>query len=182
MHLTDEQLNEYLDEAIPNRARVEAHLEACADCAARLAALKTLFAEIESIPPTALTHDLAPAVMRRLNGPRSAAHPVPRWLSLTAGLQAAAALIFAFIAGPFVIEAAAPILPLLPAASLNGVLLEAQAAWTAGLDLLSQLEMPAMPQLPASMDISGFYVMLTLAGAAMFWLVGNGLLLRNQIK
>ena len=39
MHLTDEQLNEYLDNEIVDRAQTELHLFACDDCAARLTAL-----------------------------------------------------------------------------------------------------------------------------------------------
>ena len=36
MHLTDDQLNEYLDEATAERVQIEAHLSSCDECAARL--------------------------------------------------------------------------------------------------------------------------------------------------
>ena len=43
MHLTEEELNEYLDNEIQDRARVELHLSACQECAARLSTLQALF-------------------------------------------------------------------------------------------------------------------------------------------
>jgi len=59
MHLTDEQLNEYLDNEIVDRADIESHLASCGECAARLTALQTLFAELDSLPELELTRDLA---------------------------------------------------------------------------------------------------------------------------
>ncbi len=51
MHLTDEQLNEYLDnESTDERAQIESHLSSCDECAARLSTLQNLFAELESLP------------------------------------------------------------------------------------------------------------------------------------
>jgi anti-sigma factor RsiW len=61
MHLTDEQLNEYLDNETTERAQIETHLASCADCAARLIALQVLFAEIESLPEVELAPTLAHA-------------------------------------------------------------------------------------------------------------------------
>ena len=50
MHLTDVQLNEYLDNETTERTQIESHLSVCDECTARLSALKTLFTEIESLP------------------------------------------------------------------------------------------------------------------------------------
>ena len=80
MHLTEEELNEYLDNEIQDRARAELHLSSCDECAARLATLQALFTEIESLPELALTRDLAAPVMRTVVGAgRScrAAFPAP---------------------------------------------------------------------------------------------------------
>ena len=176
-HLSDELLNEYLDNARAHRAPVEDHIAGCADCAARLAALQTLFAEIESLPEEAFSRDLAATVMPRVRG----ASTLPRWLTLTMGLQAAAALIVIFMAAPFVIEFLSSSMPALQTPSLTGTLIGLQSQWGIWLDTLSQFEMPAMPQVPA-VEVSSLYFLLTLAVASMFWLVGNGLLLRNQIK
>jgi anti-sigma factor RsiW len=181
MHLTDDQLNEYLDGEIHDRARADAHLSSCAGCAARLAVLQTLFAEIESLPEAALTRDLdwrAAPRARPLTGPGVP----PRWFTLTAGLQTAVALAAIILAAPFVIELASSSLPVLKTPSPTELFFQAQSLWISWLDALSQLQLPTVPELPVALQPSGSYFMLTLAGAAMAWLAGNGILLRNQIK
>ena len=98
MHLTDDQLNEYLDYETSERVLIETHLAACAECAARLTALQTLFAEIESLPELELTHSVA----ARFAPTPSLPPQLPRWLTLTATLQAALALVAAILAAPFI--------------------------------------------------------------------------------
>ena len=51
-HLSDEILNEWLDEAVEPSARaaVEAHLAGCQDCAARLDTLRSLFVRLDTLP------------------------------------------------------------------------------------------------------------------------------------
>jgi anti-sigma factor RsiW len=171
MHLTDEQLNEYLDDEVHDRVQIEVHLSSCAECAARLTALQALFAEIESLPEVALTRDLvwrAAPLARPLNNPGV----LPRWFTLTVGLLAA----------PFVIDFASSSLPVLQTSSLTELFFQAQSLWISWLDTLSQLQLPTVPELPVALEPSGLYFMLTLAGTVMVWLVGNGILLRNQIK
>ena len=176
-HLTDEQLNEYLDDETNERETIELHLAGCANCAARLTALQSLFAEIESLPELELTRSLAARV---ISTPSLVTH-LPRWLTLTATLQAAIALIAMIIAAPFV----ASILPAIETPSFTDLLVQLQSQWTAWLDILSRLrsgqafQVPALPQLPV-LQISSLMLGLTLAGASVLWLVGNGLLLRNQ--
>jgi anti-sigma factor RsiW len=101
MHLTDIQLNEYSDnETSPEeRAQIESHLLACEDCAARVTALQTLFAKIESLPELALSRDFASPFTRPSN---LTVPQFPRWLTLTATLQAACALTALVVAAPFV--------------------------------------------------------------------------------
>ena len=67
-HLTDTQLNEYLDNAIDEtiKHKFDAHLQICEDCSARLDELKVLFANIESLPEVNLRRDLSPSVLARL--------------------------------------------------------------------------------------------------------------------
>jgi hypothetical protein len=178
-HLSDELLNEYLDKALEahSRTRADLHLSSCADCAERLAALRALFAEIESLPEAALSRDLAGPVIQRL----SSRNVLPSWLRLTVGLQTAAALIALLVAAPFVIEFASTWLPTLQPPSLGEVFIPFQSQWTSWLDILSQFQLPSPPELPM-FDVSSLVVTLTLAGVSTLWLVGNGLLLRNQIK
>jgi predicted anti-sigma-YlaC factor YlaD len=101
LHLTEEQLNRYLDGEMMDieYAEVAAHLTACAACRAELAALQELFLALDELAPAP---DLVPAVRaclaagrptslwrRRLlpTGQASAA-PWRRWIAIA--LQAAA--------------------------------------------------------------------------------------------
>jgi anti-sigma factor RsiW len=177
IHLSDELLNEYLDDALTDRAPVDEHLAQCADCAARLATLQALFTRLSSLPEASLSRDLAAPVMLRVRGSGF----LPRWLTLTVALQAALALVVLIVAAPFVIEFASSSMPALQPPSLTQTIVEVQSQWMTWLDALSQFEMPTLPVIPAA-DISSLSFLLALAAVSMLWLVGNGLLLKNQIK
>ena len=181
-HLTEAQLNEHLDGEGMDCAQIELHLSSCADCAARLATLRNLFAELALLPDADLSHDLAAAVTRHLGGSGKAFAVVPRWLTLTAGLQVAVALVVTVIAAPYIIDVAVSALPVPQFPPLNDYLIDAQMQWITWLDMLSLLQIPSVPRLPLALDTSGLYFTITLAGTSVFWLLGNGILLRNQIK
>jgi len=174
MHLTEEQLNEYLDNESAERVQIESHLSACDECAARLTALQTLFAEIESLPELELTHSIAARFTLRAT-PSLPVGQLPTWLTLTATLQAALALITVILAAPFIAE----LLPAIETPSLTELFLQLQSQWTAWLDLLAAFQLPTLPEIPV-FEISSLVLTLTLAGVSTLWLVGNGLLLRNQ--
>lgn len=173
MHLTDDQLNEYLDNEIAERVQVESHLASCADCAARLTALRTLFAELDSLPELELTHSLA----SRFTSTGQLTLQLPRWLTLTAISQAAFALIALILAAPFMMN----LLPAVETPSFTDLFFQLQSQWIAWFDVLSTFHFPAIPQLPP-IELSTFALTLTLIGASLLWLVGNGLLLRRQFK
>ena len=173
MHLTDDQLNEYLDNETSERTQIETHLSSCDECAARLSALKTLFAEIESLPEMELTRSVA----ARFAPTPSLPPQLPRWLTLTATLQAALALVAAILAAPFITK----LMPVIQTPSLTEIFLQLQTQWTAWLDTLSTFQLPTLPQLPV-LELPSLFLALTLASVSMLWLVGNGLLLRNQMK
>jgi hypothetical protein len=172
MHLTDNQLNEYLDNETAERAQIESHLDSCDECAARLSTLQALFTELESLPELELTRDLAAPFAPRPSLPAQ----LPAWLSLTVTLQAAVALVALIIAAPFVSQ----LLPALEIPSLSTVFIQLQTQWTTWLDMLSQIQIPTLPTF--SFELSSLYLLSALAVVSVFWLVGNGLLLRNQIK
>jgi hypothetical protein len=172
MHLTDDQLNEYLDHESSERVQIELHLDSCDECTARLSTLQDLFAEIESLPELALTKSLAAPFAPRPSLPAQ----LPAWLSLTVILQAAVALIALVIAAPFAIQ----LLPVVELPSLSDAFIQLQSQWTTWLDMLSQFQLPTFPTI--SFELSSLYLMSALAVVSVFWLVGNGLLLRNQIK
>jgi anti-sigma factor RsiW len=174
-HLTDVQLNEYLDnETIPEeRIRIESHVSMCDQCAARLTDLQALFTEIESIPEVALSRPFAARFTRPVGRPA----PLPRFLTLTATLQAAMALLILTLAAPRLTN----LVPDVETPSLTGTMLQLQRQWITWSDLLSSFQLPTLPQLPA-LEISSFMLTLTLVGLSMLWLLGNGLLLRKQMK
>ncbi len=172
MHLTDDQLNEYLDEATHERAQIESHLDSCDECAARLSTLQNLFTELDSLPELELTRDFAARFFPRPSLPAQ----LPKFLTLTVTLQAAVALTAIILAVPFI----AQFIPVLELASLSNVFIQLQTQWTTWLDMLSQFQFPTVPTF--TFEISSIYLMSALVGVFMLWLVGNGLLLRNQIK
>jgi predicted anti-sigma-YlaC factor YlaD len=177
MHLTDDQLNEYLDNEIKDRTQVELHLSSCEDCAARFAALQALFDDIESLPELAISKSIAAPVTRRVSRRES----LPRSLRLTVTLQAAAAIIAVSIAAPFVEQFISPYLSSLDELSLTDMFLQMQTQWMTWVNMLSQFQVPSLPEIPV-IELSSLSVMLTVIGTSLLWLVGNRLLLRNQMK
>ena len=171
-HISDVQLNEYLDEATNERAQIESHLSSCDECAARLSTLQHLFAEIESLPELALTKSLTAPFMRTVSLPAQ----LPRFLTLTVTLQAAIALVIMIVAAPFVIQ----LMPAIEMPSLSKLFIQLQTQWVTWLDMLSQFQMPTLPTI--SLELSSLYLISAVVGVSMLWLIGNGLLLRNQIK
>jgi anti-sigma factor RsiW len=177
MHLTDEQLNEYLDHEAEDRLQIDLHLSTCEECSRRLAALQNLFSEIESLPDLELSRDLA---ARFVTGSNPAAQ-LPRSLTLTVTLQATLAMIAIVIAAPFVMQFLSPYVSGIPAPSFAELFLQPQSQWMAWLDMLSTFQFPAIPEVPV-IELSSLFMMLTVIGVSLLWLIGNGLLLRNQIK
>jgi hypothetical protein len=173
MHLTDDQLNEYLDHESSKRAQIESHLVSCADCAARLSAFQELFAELDSLPDLELSHSIA----ARFTTQGQLSPQLPRWLTLTATLQGAFALITLILAAPIVVN----LFPSIATPSLTEILLQIQSQWLTLFDIFTNYQLPSMPSLPP-LQIPALTLAFTLVGASVLWLVGNGLLLRKQIK
>jgi len=180
-HISDVQLNEYLDNESTESASIEAHLSSCAECAARLTALQALFTEIESLPELELTQPNA----ARFTPAPNLIPQLPRWLTLTAVLQVVFAFAVLIFITPFVLN----LLPDVQTPSINDVVRQLQSQWIAMLESLSTLRLASeqafqtlsLPQVPV-FEISTLALTLTLAGASLLWLVGNGLLLRKQTK
>ncbi|MBL8103017.1 MAG: hypothetical protein JNM02_10835 [Anaerolineales bacterium] len=173
MHLTEEQLNEYLDEATTERVQIEEHLSSCDECAARLSTLQNVFTELDSLPELELTRDLAAPFTLRPSLPAQ----LPKFLTLTAFLQAAIALVALIVAVPFV----SVLLPQIELPSFTKLFFQIQTQWTVWLDQLSTLALPTFQpiNLP-TLEMSS--LLFTLAGVSVLWILGNGLLLRNQMK
>ena len=178
MHLTDEQLNEYLDNETMERASIEAHLSSCGECAARLTALLALFDEIESLPELELTRLIA----TRFTPTPNLLPQLPRWLTLTVTLQAALAVIAIVLATPYVKQLLEPYLHIYIAASLNDVLLSLQLNFLAWMQSLGSITLPKIPlhifTLPTSFTPS--ILALSLLGMIVVWVLGNWWLLRRK--
>ena len=173
MHLTDVQLNEYLDNETANRAEIETHLDSCDECAARLSDLQTLFADLDSLPEVTLSRDIA----ARFRPSPSLAPQLPRWLTLTATLQAAAALVALIVAIPFF----SVMIPQIETPSFTTWLFGIQSIWASWLDALSNYQLPItqFPNLTTyPVELSTLFIALAIV--SIFWIFGNGLLLRNQ--
>lgn len=176
-HISDVQLNEYLDHEADDRTQIELHLSTCKDCSARLAALQDLFAEIESLPELELSRDLA---ARFVPDPNPSAK-LPRSLTLTVTLQAVLAMVAIVVAAPFVMQSLSPYVAGIPAPSFAELFLQLPNQWAGWLDMLSTFQFPAIPEIPV-IELSSLFMMLMVIGVSLLWLIGNGLLLRNQMK
>ena len=173
MHLTDGQLNEYLDEETTEYALFELHLASCDACAARLAALRDLFVEIESLPETELTQSIAERLV--LDPMRTSS--LPAWLTPAVIVQIFVAWIAVLLAAPFL----SGLLPAVEIPSLTGIWLQLQSQWATWLGFVSAFQFPPMPRVPVP-GIPNLILILILAGISLLWLMGNGLLLRKQGK
>lgn len=92
-HLTDETLNDYADGVLPVQARLvaDAHLEACASCAAELEAIVRMTMRLRSLPSSIEPHrDLRPAIRSRIAAATQEAVPAGfrqrRWMLAAAVL------------------------------------------------------------------------------------------------
>lgn len=174
MHLTDEQLNEYLDTESTDRVQIESHLSSCEECTARLTALKILFNELESLPEIPLSRSLVPRLTPQ-------APAFPGWLARTATLQAVFVLIALLTTAPLMMELISPYFSNVQVPSFAELFLELQSLWVGSLDIFSRIQVPTLPAVPI-VELSSLVVVFTLIGVSILWLVGNGLLLRNQAK
>jgi hypothetical protein len=199
-HLTDEALNEYLDAAPRDRpVSAGAHLAGCAACAARLAALRLLFEQLDALPAVRLERDLAAAVLQSLPEPRLPAAAPPlrrralRWLSFA---QLAAAALLSAIGWPFAaayletLDALGPDLDagLAQAISQAQALLAAvlapsataERAWAGARAWLAEYS-AALDQAWPLAALPPLETALALVAVALAWAVGSALLLRGPL-
>src|SRR5688572_33207425 len=103
-----EQLSEYVDDdlSLRERARIEAHLSECPECARLVDDLRAVVAAAQSFEDMPPARDLWPAIAdrleRRSEGPRIVpieSRREPRRLSFSVALPAEASLAIALLAG-----------------------------------------------------------------------------------
>jgi hypothetical protein len=95
------RLSEYLDGELPEseRATLEAHLRACADCRATLEQLRRVVARAQALDDRPPTADLWPAIARHVGVVSLDARRARRRLSFTVPQLAAAAVALALLSG-----------------------------------------------------------------------------------
>lgn len=88
-HLTDMQLNEYLDDMLAEaeKTAVEAHLRQCESCRVQLQQLQVVFAALDEVAAVELPVDVETAVLQNL----PAAAPTPTWVWALIAMELAAA-------------------------------------------------------------------------------------------
>ena len=168
-HLSENDLNEYIDEVLLDAARkkVETHLEACRQCQERLAGLEKVGRLLASLPQVQPVPDLQAAVRgaivvhpQRLGFGWKVVLAVQGGVLLAVGLLSARSLV-----------GWAPLL----------------GAWEvlAGQCLALQVQLPRLtlslpsgfPSMPGVAVLPA--VLALLAGGALLWAAGNALLLRG---
>jgi|GEM_PF-504879 len=187
-HLDDVLLNEYLDDSLERSARtdVEVHLAHCPDCATRLMELRTLFADLESLPDLRLERDLTPtvlAVVRRRSRPQPFADsPVLRLIFV---LQAVVALSLLGLAAPLVAQRFQPLITFqfggqvsLALTNLSATLSESWSALLTSVQSLMTESAALVQPIQTSPLVSEAGLMICLTAVFLLWLLGNGLLLR----
>ncbi len=190
-HLSDETLNEFLDQALEGsvRSAAAAHLEACAACSARMQMLSAVFSDLADLPPAPLARDLRAGVLAAVRAQRPAklrpiADPHQPAFKVIFGLQLLAAVALFGFAWPFVAGLTHPEQYLGAAwnqgtvtAAWAGARLEFSGLWPAFQAWLTTAAQTTWPLMAVWQPAAAG---LVLAAAGLFWLLGNALLLRPR--
>ena len=187
-HLDDFTLNEYLDFALDESARAEAatHLQACADCRARLEELQMLFTELEDLPEAHLEHDLTPGILVRL--PRKEPARTTRTWTRAFAAQLGVVIGFFFWLGMQIVplirtpQSVLSNLPTIEIRTLLMRLLSLQISIPEFQFPVFNYQIPTINfQLPTlSIQISTANVIALAISTLLFWVVGNVILLRGR--
>jgi hypothetical protein len=180
-HVTDVQLNEYLDRETSSEGRVqiEAHLALCDECTVRLTALQALFAEIESLTELELSKPLVVP----LRPPSSLLAPqLPRWITLALTLQAFAALFAIVFILPLVTQYLGPVVQAVSVPTLRDVLVEIQMYFGRWMQVMQSFQPPTIPVeiFTPPEGLSPTLLSVSLSGIFFLWLIGNWWLLRKR--
>lgn len=167
-HLTETQLNEYLDGELAGDEQnaAEAHLVACPDCRAALGELRALAAAVESLPEAPLPRDLASLALTQLPPPRLALG----WKLVLAAQAGSALGLLLLVVANLLSNLRLPVLSNLPALALP----------------LIQLPLPTFSSLlpPSSFvsHLSSFEILFLAASALLLGGLGNAVLLRGRLE
>jgi hypothetical protein len=182
-HLTEEQLNEYLDNSLEaaELARMGAHLSGCPDCRARLAALQSLFQVLAALPEATPGHELTSSVLKALPNGSSGLG----W-RLAFSMQAGLSIGFLLLFSPFLASRIAGIFPgLIAQLAVPEVKFPNPIEFHFGLPDV-RLPYPPHPfslALPVAVTHANFSIWLLLGIAAvLLFVVGNFSLIFHNIS
>lgn len=175
-HLTDSQLNEYLDHALTASVRDEAgaHLRSCAECRARLDEIQFVFTSLAELPEARIAYDLSAAVLSRLPQKQSRVWDPFFPAQLGAALGALLWLstqITKFIPTDF---------SALHFPQFTIPTLQFPALYSLFSNLYSLLYSPLPALNLPTFQLSTFQLAITSISVFALWVIGNATLLRNR--
>lgn len=185
-HLNEEILDSYLDAAIDQATRIEVdtHLATCPECAARLEALRSVFAVLEELPEVSLARDLSVGVVMAIKAKPVARPVLAPAIRVVFVAQALLALVVVAVALPLGMQFVETLSDFeLPVATLTSLIPSFQVGFSLpSPEALIPSNVFALPtQLPVA-EFSTLAMTIGLAAVTVLWFVGNGLLLRPTRK
>jgi hypothetical protein len=182
IHPGEDSLNEYLDGYLADDQKIELenHLETCAQCASRLAELREVFQNLESLPNYSLDRDLSVEVVSAIQ-PRINLSPGWKW---GAFVQFVLAFIVILLAVPVLLETWKPNLTgmqysliqmfserwIALLAQWSTLSVEFQLVWS---NLVTEWNPPSI------LETSQVVIWPIFLSAILLFIVGNGLVLRR---
>lgn len=185
-HLSDFQLNEYLDNILDPSARrtTEAHLIGCNECRSRLEELQSVLSTLKSLADVKLSHDISVNIASRLPPRREPALSPVFAVQLGAALGA---LLFITIelAQAVYIPPASTFQSLIPEAgfTIRSFQLSTLYARIRIINYFSLFHNTLfnLPQLPTfQFPLSNFQTPVVALLTILLWFVGNAILLHEQ--
>lgn len=174
-HLTDDQLNEVLDNSILDTSTLR-HLDTCTDCRTRLEDLRSVFTTLEAIPEVQPPRDLTASILSHL--PASwggmASRRTRTWTWLSAAQALGAFAILAWFASSFVLPPEIATYQLPTFDSLLASAIQMLSSFT--------FETPTFEFQTTAIDLQSTTILTFVISAVVLWLVGNGLLLRAPAR
>ena len=200
-HLTEEQLNLYLDNELSpsERTAVEVHLAGCEACRIELVSMQTLFTALDTLQLETLAADLAPLVLDDVAAERQRAIRRRRVGWLVPGLQGVAVILLLLFGRSTLVTRYGELAQHIPAETLYATwantLAQSSIFWTATIThwqtwwretITGLLDLPtalgqATSQWPQFTGLGLTTPQITTISlvAILMWLVGNSILLRK---
>lgn len=179
-HVSEEMLNEYLDDALTQSQKnvIEDHLRTCEECSIRLNELRALFNEIESLSDVKLERDLSKGVAAAAN--RRVTFAPLLWLIFAA--QAVAAVVAFAVAGSLVT-------PLIQQTVDANVIITQSAEtltmewanWVSESQFALEQTLQTLTQ-PLPLEVPMLMIALLIAAVSLLWITGNGLLITSLAR